>query len=98
MIPRTLCDNAGLDSTDVISQLYAQHQTGKISAGVDVENEEKGVCDATEKHILDSYAAKYWAIKFATDAAMTILKVDQIIMSKPAGGPKPRDNPNWDED
>ena len=22
----------------------------------------------------------------------------QIIMSKPAGGPKPKDNPNWDED
>jgi len=24
----------------------------------------------------------------ATDAAVTVLRVDQIIMSKPAGGPK----------
>jgi T-complex protein 1 subunit theta len=98
VIPRTLCDNAGIDGGDVISQLYAAHQSGKMSMGVDVEQDEKGVCDVTEKQIFDAYQAKYWAIKFATDAAMTILKVDQIIMSKPAGGPKPRDNPNWDED
>lgn len=31
---------------------------------------------------------KWWAIKLATDAAVTILRVDQIIISKPAGGPK----------
>jgi len=98
VIPRTLCDNAGIDSVDIISQLYAQHQNGKVSFGVDIEEEEKGVCDVVEKKIFDAHQAKYWAIKFATDAAMTILKVDQIIMSKPAGGPKPRDNPNWDED
>ncbi len=33
---------------------------------------------------------KSWAIKLTIDAVLTILKVDQIIMSKPAGGPKPR--------
>ena len=41
---------------------------------------------------------QYWAIKFAANAAATVLRVDQvrddrprssqIIMSKPAGGPK----------
>lgn len=35
--------------------------------------------------------AKEWAIRFATDAVLNILRVDQIIMAKPAGGPKPRD-------
>ena len=55
--------------------------------------------NAKEAGILDSLAAKSWAIKLATDAAVTILSVDQIIMSKPAGGPKPPGpNPNWDED
>lgn len=34
---------------------------------------------------------KTWAIKLAIDAVLTILRVDQIIMAKPAGGPKPRD-------
>lgn len=41
--------------------------------------------------IFDSYETKSWAIKLSIDAVLTILKVDQIIMSKPAGGPKPRD-------
>jgi T-complex protein 1 subunit theta len=57
------------------------------------------VIDAKAAGILDVLSAKSWAIKLATDAALTILSVDQIIMSKPAGGPKvPTPNPNWDED
>merc|ERR1712048_487097 len=35
--------------------------------------------------------AKMWALKYAVNAACTILRVDQIIMAKRAGGPKPRD-------
>ena len=41
----------------------------------------------------DLYDVKYWAIKLATDAATTVLKVDQIIMAKQAGGPKPGAGP-----
>jgi len=33
----------------------------------------------------------------ASDAAITVLRVDQIIISKPAGGPKPQSNAGWDE-
>ena len=63
------------------------------------QNEDEGVIDAKAAGILDVLSAKSWAIKLATDAAVTILSVDQIIMSKPAGGPKvPSPNPNWDED
>lgn len=47
--------------------------------------------DVVEEEILDSMEMKSWAIKLTIDAVLTILKVDQIIMSKPAGGPKPRD-------
>ncbi|KAG1879833.1 chaperonin Cpn60/TCP-1 family [Suillus subluteus] len=40
-----------------------------------------------------------WAIKLATEAAVSVLSVDSIIMSKPAGGPKvPQQASNWDED
>lgn len=42
---------------------------------------------------------KSWAIKLATEAARTVLSVDQIIVARQAGGPKPPGpNPNWDED
>ena len=33
--------------------------------------------DAVKAGILDFYLVKHWAIKFATDAAVTVLKVDQ---------------------
>jgi T-complex protein 1 subunit theta len=33
--------------------------------------------------------AKSWAIKLATEAARTVLAVDQIIVARQAGGPKP---------
>lgn len=48
--------------------------------------------------IVDHLESKLWSIKLATDAAVTILRIDHIIMSKPAGGPKPKTNNNWDED
>ena len=34
-------------------------------------------------------ASKLWAIKLATEAARTVLSVDQIIVARQAGGPKP---------
>ena len=67
--------------------------------GVDIESEKEGILDAKEKQIFDVWAVKEFAIKQATQVALTILSVDQIIMSKPAGGPKvPQQNNNWDED
>ncbi|XP_068756685.1 T-complex protein 1 subunit theta-like, partial [Montipora capricornis] len=98
VIPRTLAENAGVKATELISKLYAAHQGGDKNAGFDNEGSGAAVKDAVKAGILDLYIVKYWALKFATDAAVTVLRVDQIIMSKPAGGPKPKDNPNWDED
>ena len=43
-----------------------------------------------EDGILDLYLGKLWAVQYATNAACTILQVDQIIMAKRAGGPKAR--------
>lgn len=47
------------------------------------------------KHLLgpvyDHHMTKIWAIKLAVDSACTVLRVDQIIMAKPAGGPKTRE-------
>ena len=61
--------------------------------------ETDGTLSATEHQILDSLAAKQWAIKLATEAATSVLSVDSIIMSRPAGGPKiPQQAGNWDED
>lgn len=100
VIPRTLAENAGLDSTEVISEMYTAHNSGKTTIGVDIENEEgSGVLDTKSEAIFDLLATKAQAIRLATHAAITVLSVDQIIMSKPAGGPKvPKQSANWDED
>ncbi|KAI0911909.1 T-complex protein 1 subunit theta [Ustulina deusta] len=101
VIPRTLAESAGLDATEVLSRLYtAHHKKDDWTTGVDIENEDgTGTLDAKEEGILDLMISKSWAIKLATEAARTVLSVDQIIVARQAGGPKPPGpNPNWDED
>jgi len=70
--------------------------------GVDLDtsgSSGSGTLDAEEEGILDLMVTKSWAIKLATEAARTVLSVDQIIVARQAGGPKPPGpNPNWDED
>ena len=46
--------------------------------------------------IYNLFQSKYWGIKYTLGAANAILKVDQIIMAKRAGGPKPRQNSGSD--
>jgi len=86
--PVVLSDNAGLKTTELVCELVAAHQEQKVSSGINVEND-GGLVDSVEAGILDLYVAKYWGMKYATAAACTILRVDQIIMAKRAGGPKP---------
>ena len=65
-----------------------------------MENEDgTGTLDAAEEGILDLLNTKESAIKLATDAARTVLSVDQIIVARQAGGPKPAaPNAGWDND
>ena len=109
VIPRTLAESAGLDATEVLATLYTAHHKPSTSKGsdpdewtmgVDIENEDgTGILDAKERGILDLLISKQWAIRLATEAARTVLSVDQIIVARQAGGPKPPGpNPNWDED
>ena len=87
VIPRTLAENAGLKAEEIIAKLYAETTKSK-TAGLDVSDGQ--VKDVKDAFILDSWETKSWAIKLSVDAVLTILRVDQIIMSKPAGGPQPR--------
>lgn len=71
------------------------------TTGVDLDSSDAttGVLDAVEEQILDLMSVKSWAIRLATEAARTVLSVDQIIVARQAGGPKPPGpNANWDED
>ncbi|CAN1245722.1 T-complex protein 1 subunit theta [Linum grandiflorum] len=99
MVPNTLAENAGLDAMQIISSLYAEHASGNAKVGIDLE---EGVCkDVSKTNVWDLHVTKFFALKYAADAACTVLRVDQIIMSKPAGGPRRDQQPaggGMDED
>jgi len=90
IIPRTLAENNGMDATRIVTELYVAHTNGQKAVGVDLENNVIG-----NTGVQDLMVSKRNAIRLATDAALTVLRVDQLIMSKPAGGPKaPQDGPS----
>uniref|UniRef100_A0A7C8ZZY3 CCT-theta n=1 Tax=Opuntia streptacantha TaxID=393608 RepID=A0A7C8ZZY3_OPUST len=96
MIPRTLAENAGLDAMEIIASLYSEHSSGNTKVGIDLE---AGACkDVSTLGIWDLHITKFFALKYAADAACTVLRVDQIIMAKPAGGPRRDQAAGMDED
>jgi len=84
VIPRIIADNAGFKAEGIIADLYAKTETSNLF-GVDVT--EGKAKDINEMGVYDTWETKSWAFKLTVDAVLTILKVDQIIMAKPAGGP-----------
>ncbi|WVN85434.1 T-complex protein 1, theta subunit [Cryptococcus depauperatus CBS 7841] len=98
VVPRTLAENAGLNSEDVVSSLYKAHADGKVDVGVDIESEKEGIKSTKELGVFDPFAAKDWALKLATEAAISVLRVDSIIVAKQAGIAPPKQQGHWDDD
>jgi len=51
----------------------------------------------TKEGVIDLMATRQMGIKLSTQAATTILRVDHIIMKKPAGGPRAPKRGHWDD-
>jgi hypothetical protein len=77
IIPRQICDNAGLDATDVLNKLRMRHAQGDLWCGVDVESE--GVQDNMKKFVWEPSLVKTNALSSAIDAACLILSVDETV-------------------
>lgn len=77
--------------------MISANREGNSAHGLNIINGQ--TAEVSELKIYDHRHTKEWAIRLASQAALTILKIDQIIVAKPAGGPKmPQNNKNWDED
>ncbi|CAH8648098.1 unnamed protein product [Schistosoma guineensis] len=99
VVVKVLAENSGQKITEIVAILYAKHESGQIHTGLVTQpNGEVSVNDSVKFEVLDLHLLKHWAIRLATNAANTILRVDQIIMARPAGGPKPRQPGAMDED
>ncbi|KAK4700680.1 T-complex protein 1 subunit eta, partial [Phenoliferia sp. Uapishka_3] len=77
VIPRQICDNAGIDATDVLNKLRMLHARGEMWAGVDVEGE--GVANNMERFVWEPSLVKINALEGAAEAACLVLSVDETI-------------------
>ncbi|MDD3888281.1 MAG: thermosome subunit beta, partial [Patescibacteria group bacterium] len=87
IIPRTLAENAGIDSLDVLTNLKTKHddKDGK-NYGLNVFTGR--ITDMKELNVIEPLKIKTQAISGATEAAMMILRIDDVIArgpEKPSG-------------
>lgn len=78
IIPRQICDNAGLDSTDILNKLRMKHASGDKWFGVDVDGA-SGIQDNYEAFVWEPSLVKINAISSATEAACLVLSVDETV-------------------
>ncbi|WP_340818650.1 thermosome subunit alpha [Methanolobus sp. WCC4] len=78
-LPRAIASNCGFDTIDTIISLRAKHGTVK-NAGLDVESGD--VVDMLDKGIVDPLRVKTQAIKSAAEAALVVLRVDDMLRAR----------------
>ncbi|MCD6461567.1 MAG: TCP-1/cpn60 chaperonin family protein [Thermoplasmata archaeon] len=80
IVPRTLAENAGLDPIDTVISLRKAHKDGKKAAGIDVETGKP--VDMVKRGVVEPYSVGRQAIASATDAAVMVLRIDDVIAAK----------------
>jgi chaperonin GroEL (HSP60 family) len=80
IVPRTLAENAGLDPVTTLIELRKAHADGQTHAGINVY--EGGVVDMKEANVLEPLRVVEQAIQSATETAVMILRIDDVISSK----------------
>jgi thermosome len=80
IIPRTLAENAGLDPVTTIIELRKAHADGQKYAGINVY--EGGVANMKDANVLEPLRVVEQAIQSATETAIMILRIDDVISSK----------------
>jgi len=77
VIPRSLAESGGLDPIDTLVALRAAHEQNKVETGVNVL--EGGLADMIKLGVIEPLKVKTQAINSASDAAVMILRIDDII-------------------
>jgi thermosome len=89
VIPTSLAENAGLDPIDMVIEMRKQHKEGKKYAGLNPFSGK--VEDMLALNVIEPYRIGRQAINSATDAAVMILRIDDVIAAR--GGPSAPDMP-----
>ncbi len=76
VIPRTLAENAGLDPIDSLVELRSAHDAGDNLVGL---NAYTGDVEDMSDEVVEPLRVKTQAIESATEAAVMILRIDDVI-------------------
>lgn len=79
-IPKTLAENAGMDSIDVLTELKSLHEKGNKNYGLNLLNGK--IEDTVLQGIIEPLKVKTQAIGAATESANMILRIDDVIAAK----------------
>ena len=82
VIPTVLAESAGMDALDTLLQLKAMHNQGHKFAGINVI-EGKVEEDMTKINVYEPIIVKKQVIKSASEAAISLLKIDDVIAAAP---------------
>jgi len=95
-IPKTLASNAALDAIDLLAKLRVHHNASQTSKdekkmaykwyGLDLQN--NTVRNSIEAGVVEPMVSKLKSLKFATEAAITILRIDDLVKIAPEQGPE----------
>jgi T-complex protein 1 subunit alpha len=90
-IPKTLALNAALDAVDLLATLRVRHHAAQKAQdekkkdykwyGLDLTN--GGVRNSVTAGVLEPMVSKLKSFKFATEAAITILRIDDLVRIAP---------------
>lgn len=93
VIPKTLAANGAHDSTELVARLRAYHHLAQTdegkkrykNCGLDLDTGK--VRDNVKAGVLEPAMAKIKALRFATEAAVTVLRIDDQIVMAPKQDP-----------
>merc|ERR1712007_86819 len=94
-IPKTLAINAAMDAIDLLAALKVRHHASQQETadpkkkdyrwyGLDLTN--GTVRNSVTAGVLEPMVSKLKSLKFATEAAITILRIDDLIKVEPERG------------
>jgi len=89
-IPETLAENAGLDPIEITTELKRRHEAGMANHGINLFTNK--IEDTMAAGIIEPIKVKSQAINSASEVAMMILRIDDILISKGSPG-KASNNP-----
>lgn len=84
IIPRQLCENAGLDSVELLNKLRMSHSVnqGKENAFVGINFQIENIADNYESFIWEPMSNKINSLQSAVEACNLILSIDETITNK----------------